>query len=109
MTAGVAAETMNLLVRFTMSKETARAVKAQFTDMAARGEDVSYLDCVLFDAALDALGMEQKYYGIPDDEWQETLKQRKAAAARYSGVKTIDVTGTWREVLDGTARPGHGA
>ena len=109
MTAGVAAEVLDLLVRFTMSKEAAEAVKARFTDMAARGEDVSYLDCVLFDAALDALGMEQKYYGMSDDEWQETLKQRKAAAARYSGVKTIDVTGTWREVLDGTARPGHGA
>lgn len=109
MTAGVGAEVLNLLIRFTMSKEAAEAVKTRFADMSARGESVSYLDCVLFDAALDVLGLEQEYYGMSDDEWREILQQRKAAERRYRGIKTIDVTDTWREVLDGTARPGHGA
>lgn len=109
MTAGVGAEVLDLLIRFTMSKEAAEAVKARFVDMSARGESVSYLDCVLFDAALDVLGLEQQYYGIPDDEWRETLRQRKAVERQYRGIKTIDVTDTWREVLEGAARTGHEA
>lgn len=109
MTAGVGAEVLNLLIRFTMSKEAAETVKTRFVDMSARGESVSYLDCVLFDAALDVLGLEQEYCGMSDDEWREILRQRKAVAARYGGVKTIDVTDTWREVLEGAAPPGHEA
>lgn len=109
MTVGVAAETMNLLIRFTMSRETAESVKTRFVDMSARGESVSYLDCVLFDAALDVLGLEQEYYGMPDDEWREILRQRRAVERQYRGIKTIDVTDTWREVLEGAAPPGHEA
>ena len=98
MTAGVGAEVLDLLVKFTMSKETAERVKDRFVDMSAKSASVSYLDCVLFDAALDVLGIEQKYYDIPDDEWQETLKTRARAERLYSAVKTIDVTDTWREL-----------
>ena len=99
MTAGVEADVLDLLIRFTMSAEAAEEVKTRFADMSARGEPVSYLDCVLFDAALDVLGIEQEYYGIPDDEWQETLRQRRAQDRWYGGnVKTIDVTSTGREV-----------
>ena len=99
MTAGTGVETLGILVRYTMSREAAEQLKERFADMSARNESVSYLDCVLHDAALDVLGLEQAYYGIPDDEWQETLRQRREAERRYSSVKTIDVTDTWREVL----------
>jgi len=109
LTAGVGAEVLNLLIRFTMSKEAAETVKTRFVDMSARGESVSYLDCVLFDAALDVLGLEQEYYAMSDDEWREILRQRKAVERQYRGIKTIDVTDTWREVLDGAAPPGHEA
>jgi hypothetical protein len=87
-----------------MSKETAEDVKARFVDTSAAGESLSYMDCVLMDAALDVLGLEQAYYGIPDDEWAETLRRRRDAESRYEKVKTIDVTDTWREVA---SVPGH--
>lgn len=99
MTAGSNIETMDTLVKYTMSREAAEQVKRRFVDMSARGEGISYMDCVLFDAALDVLGEEQEYYGIGDDEWQETLKTRREAEKRYKTVRTIDVTDTWREVL----------
>lgn len=99
MTAGTGVETLRTLVRYTMSKEAAEDVKARFVEMSAAGESLSYMDCVLMDAALDVLGLEQAYYGIPDDEWAETLRGRKEAEARYDRVKTIDVTDTWREVV----------
>lgn len=102
MTAGTGVETLGILVRYTMSKATAEQLKRRFADMSARDESVSYMDCVLHDAALDVLGLEQAYYGIPDDEWQEILRQRHEADRRYSSVKTIDVTDTWREVLEAT-------
>lgn len=98
MTAGIGVETLDTLVRFTMSKEVAEAVVARFADLSARGESISYLDCVLHDAALDILGLEQKYYGIPDEEWRDISDQRKALGNAYAAVKTIDVTDTWREV-----------
>lgn len=99
MTAGTGVETLGILIRYTMSRAAAEQLKERFADMSARGESISYMDCVLHDAALDVLGLEQVYYGIPDDEWQEILRQRHAAERRYSSVKTIDVTDTWREVL----------
>jgi hypothetical protein len=99
MTAGSNIETMDTLVKYTMSREAAGQVKKRFVDMSARGEAISYMDCVLFDAALDVLGEEQEYYGIGDDEWQETLKARRENEKRYKTVRTIDVTDTWKEVL----------
>lgn len=104
MTAGTGVETLGVLVKYTMSKAAAEEVKARFADMSAAGEGLSYMDCVLMDAALDVLGLEQAYYGIPDDEWAETLKRRKEVESRYEKVKTIDVTDTWREVA---SVPGH--
>lgn len=99
MTAGSNIETMDTLVKYTMSREAAEQVKKRFVDMAASGEAISYMDCVMFDAALDVLGEEQAYYGIGDDEWDEMLKARREAEKRYKTVRTIDVTDTWREVL----------
>lgn len=102
MTAGTGVETLGILVRYTMSRAAAEQLKSRFADMSARGESVSYMDCVLHDAALNVLGLEQAYYGMSEDEWQESLRQRRAAERRYSSVKTIDVTDTWREVLAAT-------
>lgn len=99
MAAGANVETMDTLIKYTMSAETAAKVKARFIDMGVRGESVSYLDCVLFDAALDVLGEEQQYYGLSDEEWQETLRSRAETEKRYKTVRTIDVTDTWQEVL----------
>jgi len=94
LTAGIGSEVLGLLLRFTMSKETAEAVKTRFSDMSARGEPVSYLDCVLFDTALDTLGIEQEYYGMSGEEWQETVKQREKTARKYETVKTIAIPDT---------------
>ena len=99
MTAGTGVETLGVLVRYTMSEKAAEEVKARFVELSMAGASLSYMDCVLMDAALDVLGLEQAYYGIPDDEWAETLRRRKEAEARYDKVKTIDVTDTWREVV----------
>lgn len=100
MAAGSNIETMDTLVKYTMSREAAEQVKSRFVEMGIRGEPVSYMDCVLFDAALEVLGEEQAYYGMSDDEWQETLRKRAEGEKRFKTVKTIDVTDTWREVLE---------
>ena len=99
MTAGSNIETLDTLVKYTMSKEAAEQVKKRFVDIAASGAGVSYMDCIMFDAALDVLGEEQAYYGIGDDEWNEMLKARRENERRYKTVRTIDVTDTWKEVL----------
>lgn len=99
MTQGYPIETKGELVRFTMSKEAAESVKQLFTDMSKNGAPVSYLDCVLFDAALDVLGIEKEYYGVSDEEWEQTVREREEQEKRYGTIRTIDVTDTWREVM----------
>ena len=99
MAAGTSIETMDTLVKYTMSKTAAGLVKQRFMEMVKHGESVSYMDCVLFDSALEVLGEEQEYYGYADDEWAEMTKSRKEAEKRFHAVKTVDVTDTWREVL----------
>lgn len=96
--AGTPIETMDTLVRYTMSRKAAEDVKRSFMERSRAGEGVSYMDCVLFDAALGVLGEEQAYYGMSDEEWAEKLKGRAAEEKRYRHVKTVDVTDTWREV-----------
>ena len=100
MAEGSEIETMDTLIKYTMSEDAARQIKERFIDMGIRGEGVSYMDCVLFDSALEVLGEEQEYYGLSDEEWQENLKRRKASEARFKKIRTIDVTDTWREVLE---------
>ena len=100
MACGSTIETLDTLVRFTMSKDTARTIKRRFVEMSAAGDGVSYLDCVLFDAALEARGAGQAYDGMSDDEWQETLRTREDRARRHRHVLVIDVTNEWRGILD---------
>lgn len=99
MAAGSGIETMDTLVKYTMSKEAAENIKRRFVELSMHDASVSYMDCILFDAALEVLGEEQAYYGLADDEWKETLRLRAEAERRYRTVKTVDVTDTWREVL----------
>ncbi len=98
MAAGVAVDTVGALVRFTMSEDAARKIRDRFEEMGMRGDSPSYLDCVLFDAALERLGVERQYYGYDDDEWAERMAERRTAERRCRAVKTIDVTDVWREV-----------
>ena len=91
--------TLDVLVKYTMSREVAETVKERFIDMGIAGKSQSYMDCVLFDAALDVLGEEQDYYGIGDEEWREIQEQRKKADKAFGQIKVIDVTDTWKEVL----------
>lgn len=95
---GVGLETLDVLVKFRMSRETAEKVKRRFAELSRDGIGVSYLDCVLFDAALSELGEEQSYYGMDDAEWAEVLKKRALAEARYASVKTVDITDACRIV-----------
>ena len=91
--------TKNILIKYTMSKAAAEDIKTRFIDMEINGESPSYMDCILFDTALDVLGIEQVYYGIGDEEWQRIQTERKEADKRFAKIKTIDVTDTWKEVL----------
>lgn len=99
MAEGSKVNTLGILVKYTMSKETAELVKDRFSEMGINGEPVSWLDCVIFDSALEVLGIEQEYYGIDDEDWEKTLKERAENEKRYTQVKTIDITDTWREIL----------
>ena len=92
-------ETKGELVKFTMSKEAAEEVKDLFTSMSKAGDPVSYMDCVLFDAALDVLGLEKEYYNMSDEEWEQAVQERKETEKRYARIRVIDVTDTWREVM----------
>ena len=98
MAAGVPLRTLGVVVRFTMSKDVAEKVKSRFVDMARRGESPNYLDCVMFDAALEKLGLEREYYGVDPDEWDLKLAERETVESMFGGVKTVDVTGAWREL-----------
>ena len=91
--------TLDVLVQYTMSRTVAETVKRRFIDMGIAGVSQSYMDCVLFDAALNVLGEEQAYYGLSDEEWEDIQEQRKKADAAFGQVKVIDVTDTWKEVL----------
>lgn len=91
--------TLDVLVKYTMSRKTAEQVMKRFIDMGIAGQSQSYMDCVLFDAALDVLGEEQAYYGLSDEEWKNIQEQRKKADATFGQIKVIDVTDTWKEVL----------
>lgn len=91
--------TLDVLIKYTMSRDVAETVKQRFIDMGIAGKSQSYMDCVLFDAALDVLGEEQAYYGIGDEEWKEIQEQRQKADKAFGQVKVIDVTDTWKEVL----------
>lgn len=97
---GTPVETLDVLLKYTMSEDVARTLKNRFIEISSEGGGVSYMDCVLFDAALGVLGEEQAYYGLDDDEWKDTLKAREKLEKRFKTVKVIDVTDTWREVLD---------
>ena len=99
MAAGSTVRVMDTLIKYTMSREAAEKVKQRFTDMSAANESVSYLDCVLFDAALEVLGEEQAYYGMTDAEWQEAKERAAAEERQFAHVRTIDVTDTWHEVM----------
>lgn len=98
MAAGVPLRTLGVVVRFTMSKDVAEKVKARFVDMAKRGESPNYLDCVMFDAALEKLGVEREYYGLDPDEWDLRLAERETSESVFGSVKTVDVTDAWREL-----------
>ena len=91
--------TLDVLIKYTMARDVAETVKQRFIDMGIAGKSQSYMDCVLFDAALDVLGEEQAYYGIGDEEWKEIQEQRQKADKAFGQVKVIDVTDTWKEVL----------
>lgn len=97
MAAGIVADTVGAVVRFTMSEGTAKKIKNRFSRMAAQGDSPSYIDCALFDAALERLGLEREYYGYDDAEWVERMAERKTAESGRR-VKTIDVTDTWHEL-----------
>jgi hypothetical protein len=98
MAAGVPLRTLGVVVRFTMSKDAAEKVKTRFVDMARRGESPNYLDCVMFDAALEKLGVEREYYGLDPDEWDLMLAERETSESVFGSVKTVDVTDAWREL-----------
>ncbi len=98
MATGVPLKTLGAVVRFTMSSEVAEKVKSRFVDMGMRGESPTYLDCILFDAALERLGIEREYYGLDADEWDLRVAEREAVESRFDVVKTVDVTDAWREV-----------
>ena len=91
--------TLDVLVKYTMSRTVAETVKRRFIDMGIAGASQSYMDCVLFDAALAVLGEEQAYYGLSDEEWKDIQTQRKKADAAFGKIKVIDITDTWKEVL----------
>lgn len=97
MAAGVVVDTVGAVVRFTMSEEAATKIKDRFSRMAAQGDSPSYIDCVLFDAAVERLGLEREYYGYDDAELAERMAERRAAE-HGRRVKTIDVTDTWHEL-----------
>ena len=99
MAAGSTVRTMDTLIKYTMSKEAAGQIKQRFEAMSAAGESVAYLDCVLFDAALEVLGEEQAYYAMTDAEWQEAKERAAAEERQFAHVRTLDVTDTWHEVM----------
>lgn len=99
MARGAPVRTRGELIKYTMSKHVACEVRDAFIDLSNKGESVSYLDCILFDAALEVLGEEQGYYGYSDEEWEEIQDTRRRAEKRYGRVRTVDVTDTWREVM----------
>lgn len=91
MAGGAPVNTLDTLIKYTMSKELAERVKTRFIDMGINGEAVSYLDCVYFDTALAVLGEEQAYYGYGDEDWAKILAERAETEKRYR-VVTVDVT-----------------
>lgn len=95
---GAEVHTLDTLVRFTMSDEVAQTIEQRFQDRASNGESLSYMDCVLFDAALERLGHEQAYYGRSDEEMAEIIKARGEIERQFYSVRTVDVTDTWREL-----------
>lgn len=105
MASGTEVKTLDTLILYTMSKEVAEKVKDRFTEMGINGEDPSYLDCVIFDAALEVLGIEQAYYGISDSEWEDIVRQRKIGEKQFGSVRTIDITDTWNEIMTDVDEP----
>lgn len=99
MSIGSPVKTLDVLIKYTMSPAVAVEIRDAFIGLSNKGESVSYLDCILFDAALEVLGEEQAYYSYSDEEWQDIQDKRKKAEKRYGRVRTIDVTDTWREVM----------
>lgn len=94
----IVANTRRILVEYTMSRDAAEEVKNRFEELNRDEEEVSYLDCALFDAALEVLGEYQEYNGLTDEEWEDELADRERIKSQYK-VKVIDVTDTWREVM----------
>lgn len=103
MAEGAPVNTLNVLIKTTMSRELAETVKERFEDMGSHGMSVSYLDCIYFDAALEVLGEEQAYYGYGDDEWREILAERVETEKRYR-VIVEDVTKKLKAALEEEAR-----
>ena len=91
--------TLDTLILYKMSKETARTIMDRYREMSRKDEPVSYLDCILFDTALETLGEYPAYYGLSEEEWQAELDSRKASEKSFGHVLTIDVTKTWKELL----------
>lgn len=99
MAKGSPVNTRGELIKYTMSPHVACEVRDAFIELGREGEPVGYLDCVLFDAALEVLGEEQSYYGYSDEEWAGIQNERKRAERRFSRIRTVDVTDTWRETM----------
>lgn len=91
--------TLDTLILYKMSAETARTIRDRYKEMSRNDEPVSYLDCILFDTALETLGEYRAYYGLSDEDWEAELASRKAAEKTFEHVLTIDVTKTWKELL----------
>ena len=107
MAEGEPVNTLNVLIKTTMSRDIAEMVKERFEDMGSRGMSVSDLDCVYFDAALEVLGEEQAYYGYGDDEWREILAERAEMEKRYR-VVVDDVTKKLKKALEEEERNAGG-
>lgn len=98
MASGAPVNTLDILIKYKMSRKLAERVKERFIDMGLKGESVSYLDCVYFDTALEVLGEEQAYYGYGDDDWAKLQAERVETDKRYR-VVTVDVTKELEEAL----------
>lgn len=98
MAQGAPVNTCDIMIKFKMTKAIAKKIKKRLAEMGLAGESVSYLDCVLFDVALETLGEEQTYYELTDEEWEQQQAERKEAEKRYR-VRTIDVTDILKGVL----------
>ena len=104
---GEPVNTLNVLIKTTMSRELAERVKERFIDAGTQGRSLSYLDCVYFDAALEVLGEEREYYGYGDEDWETIVKERAETEKRYR-VVVDDVTNKLTEAMEKEALDASG-